>query len=376
MVSPFLHPRTLKIIGKWGGDNVKRHLLSTHAALSELINSVAVTKDFETRYLAAPNEMPVDDDEGEADKAQTEPLGLHAKVIAIKTAAKCVIWMGSANATEAAWSGRNFEVVAEIHSSPKELDALETLFDRSLPFVHDGPAPKQDEITTSLDAARLQVSQDWCVTQTWSDGCLSLRRRASFHPVDLTMSIRVGLLDGVPQLWPVDQDEIHFQPCELEQCSELLRIQLHLSGKSCEWLQVAPFPEGLPAKRDEAVMFRYLSSHGFMAWLRAILTGADGLGGGAAWDEKPQTKRRMRGQDSTFRNSSGMLPSLEDVLKAWAAEPDGTASALHHANSVLERYAQQLNEIDALEDMDREALVAFRIWWEKVIGPILQRSKL
>lgn len=373
VISPFLHPQILTKLSTWGGENAKRHLLSTCDALSRLKKPETVLRAFDTSYLASPRELAAADDEGESDRAPTDPLGLHAKLIAIGTSTGCVMWMGSANATEAAWKGRNFEVVAEVHAARKELEALKTIFDRSLSYHLDGTVPAADPIAQSLDEARSQVTRDWCVTQSWSDGCLNLRRRRPFHPAATKMIVHAGLLEGTLQPWLAEEDEIHIKPCELEQCSELLRIRLSLDGQSCEWIQAATFPDGLPNRRDEVVLFRYLSSQGFMTWLRAILAGAGEPASGSAWDEKPQTKLRPRGSD--FRSCSAMLPALEDILKAWAAAPDARTGALHQANAVLERYAEQLNEMDPAEDDSREVLAAFRIWWGKVIAPLLQSAK-
>ena len=133
VVSPFLDGKIIKAISSWGDTPTKRSLLSTQIALAKLSKQIskplagfgdnlfvldAPTPEIvEPTIVATASENPTPEDEDEQ-----VPVGLHAKIFAIRKAQRARLWVGSANATNRAWSGSNVEVIAEIAAQARVLD--------------------------------------------------------------------------------------------------------------------------------------------------------------------------------------------------------------------------------------------------------------
>ena len=142
VVSPFLDGKIIKAISSWGNARTKRSLLSTQIALAKLSKQVskplggfgdnlfvldAPMPEFVEPAMAAAtveNAAPEDEDE-------QIPVGLHAKIFAVRKAKRIQLWVGSANATNRAWSGSNVEVIAEIAAPARVLDGLYGLLQKA-----------------------------------------------------------------------------------------------------------------------------------------------------------------------------------------------------------------------------------------------------
>ena len=72
-----------------------------------------------------------------AEPADSEeaPAGLHAKLLFAAKGARRQLWIGSANATNRGWEGRNFEVAAALSISRDSADAIESFVAACESFV-------------------------------------------------------------------------------------------------------------------------------------------------------------------------------------------------------------------------------------------------
>src|SRR5690606_38747005 len=99
------------------------------------------------------------DDEGEE-----VGRGLHAKLLYMRSGKERRLWLGSANATMRAWTGRNAEVVAELLISEQVEKGLKALLGAARliepPETEHAPdaAELEDE---ALERARAQVAARW-----------------------------------------------------------------------------------------------------------------------------------------------------------------------------------------------------------------------
>ncbi|MFW5637583.1 MAG: hypothetical protein ACOC3A_13065, partial [Thermodesulfobacteriota bacterium] len=116
--SPFLNKTTVVQLGRWGGPNIHRYLLSTWPALAQITRRDAKSpKGFQTLLvMETPDtaEPPSEADDLSSEDETIEPPGLHAKLIYAQQNHGGVLWMGSANITERGWKGANAEIVVRV----------------------------------------------------------------------------------------------------------------------------------------------------------------------------------------------------------------------------------------------------------------------
>jgi hypothetical protein len=87
--------------------------------------------------------------------------GLHAKLLLVERSSRTRWWVGSANFTDAAWSGRNVELMVELEGHPRHVgidrllgDGFEGLLRRFVPV--DGAAGDSDEREARREVDRLR----------------------------------------------------------------------------------------------------------------------------------------------------------------------------------------------------------------------------
>ena len=125
IISPFLDAKTVRAAYDWGAAETRRTLVSTAMELQRLLHEDGkVFMEFDDLRIQPLPDLPVEgavtrDEEGNAavEVAESEdvpPAGLHAKLFFAAKGKRRQLWLGSANATERGWQGRNFEVVAEL----------------------------------------------------------------------------------------------------------------------------------------------------------------------------------------------------------------------------------------------------------------------
>ncbi|WP_157595762.1 phospholipase D family protein [Plesiocystis pacifica] len=333
VVSPFLAGGLVRRLGGWGDASTHRVLLST---LPELSTITAQAQEplrgyAELLHLDAPELEPTDiklvADESEAD-AQSEDddedlglRGLHAKLILAEHAAGTALWMGSANASNRAWSGQNSEVVAELgigDELAKELeqwiaDHAVTVSLADIP-PHEPPAPEE----AALEDARHEVASTWAVTQTLGeDGPLL---HGAPHPSnEATIELEVGLLTGPRIPWPRGLDPLQLPSIDPAFTTELVVVRLRLGSYETQWIQRAPLPDPPGKERDRLAIARFLDARTLLAWLRALLNEQELDGQDDDWQDE---RRTASTHDVTDASPIWWAPTLEDVLRAWSRDPE------------------------------------------------------
>src|SRR5262249_10228082 len=146
--------------------------------------------------------------------------GLHAKLLFIRSGQTRRLWLGSANATMRAWTGRNAEGTADLLITESVEKGLKALLDSArlvaAPSVEPSPnaAELEDE---ALERARAQVAARWAARLSINDETARLTHHSDLHPGgphadEPDMVLEVGALHGELVVWPAGQTVIDLGP--------------------------------------------------------------------------------------------------------------------------------------------------------------------
>ncbi|MBY6204143.1 phospholipase D family protein [Halomonas denitrificans] len=317
-IAPFVNRTGLDALSETSSGH--RTLISRREALDDLPDGALVPWN----EVFVLSEAALD----EGEDGQTQSSDLHAKLFALEHGRRVTWYLGSANFTAAAFTGRNVEVIASM-TGPRDERARTKGFGIA-PFKEAGflrlcePYERVDAVPTdetvkkarerleraraALAAAELQVR---CTTdgERWS----------------LTLAGEATLPEGVEvHAWPVSMKEDQAQAFSSDRTWSLpmswltafmafrLRVDADLDDvRFVLKLQTRGMPEGRVAQ-----VLRHLidTPERFLQFLRALLGGLEGLVG---WAE-------AEGGDRWEGNWAGGLdaePLLEDLVRAAARDP-------------------------------------------------------
>ena len=182
-VSPFIDKNFLARLAPQATKPMRRVLLTTMREIERIGPSLAA---FDVLLALDAPDYPIGDPEPDPQSAASVPdsavaedeeeevgRGLHAKLLFMRSGQKRRLWLGSANATMRAWTGRNAEVTAELLvTEPVEKGLRAFLGSARLvdaPSIEHSPdAAAQEE--EALERARAQVAARWAVQLTISEG--------------------------------------------------------------------------------------------------------------------------------------------------------------------------------------------------------------
>jgi hypothetical protein len=336
VVSPFIDKNFLALQAPPGAKGSHRVLLTTMREIERIGPSLPAFD--ELLALDAPD-YPVGDLEPQAQSAMSEVengqaneeeeevyRGLHAKLLFMRSGRKRRLWLGSANATMRAWTGRNAEVMAEMRISEAVEKGLKALLGSArvvdVPSVQYSPEASVLE-EEALEQARAQVAARWAAQLSMEDESARLTHCSDLHPGgphpdDSSIVLEVGALHGERLLeWPVQQVVIELGPVAPAERSEFVRLRVSRGDKGLSWLQRAPANPPFGEDRDRAAFVRFLGARGFLLWLGELLAD-DGRDGEGDWNDE------LEGGVGRPANPllDSALPTLEEILAAWARDPD------------------------------------------------------
>jgi hypothetical protein len=378
VVSPFLDAKTVRAVAGWGNAKTSRTLVSTALALQRLREqNEAIFSGY-----GPPLVLPLPDLPGEgaelldeavpviAETAESEevpPAGLHAKLLFAASRSRRQLWLGSANATDRGWGGRNFEAVAELIIAREAADALEDFIALCEPFTPNALSPAVDEDEEVLEDVRKLLCGHWSLRQRTGEDEPEVVASSAPPLQDPTIQLQVAALGGVWHIWPRDKDSILLSGVRGRQRSDFLQVRLSRGDKMCAWLHVAPCEPPPDEDRDRALIAEYLDPHTFLVWLRSVLTDRPAIAAGGDWDADPTTPGGGDGSDRSVP-AVDLIPTLEEILRAWARDSSAFASADEKVRSYLHEIERNARENGATADV--EMLEGFRRTWETLTAEL------
>lgn len=304
-----------------------------------------------------------------SDEEEEEEVGrgLHAKLLFIRSGRKRTLWLGSANATMRAWTGRNAEVTAELLVSEPVERGLKALLGSarlveapSMEYSPDAAALEEE----ALERARTQVAARWAAVLSVDDEGLHLTHRSDLypggpHPDESDIVVEVGALHGEPIAWPAQQVVVHLGPVVPAERSEFVRLRVSRGDKGLSWLQRAPAEPPFGEDRDRAAFVRFLGARGFLLWVAGLLADDERQGEGD-WTKDDLQARVGLGPNPTLDSS---LPTLEEMLAAWARDPDKFREIERRVSQYLPAV---LDQADREEPQTAAMLKRFDVLWGKL----------
>ena len=368
-VSPFVNSKIAKKLSNWGRRSTNRQLLTTPATLAALADQKrrSPLERFTSLHRLDVSPGADDADTDHQDETGDDQMvevhrGLHAKLLWARSSAGDELWLGSANLTERAWDGRNTEAMVHARVVP---DVGQGLIDGlvnglSTEVRHDELAttsPGVDPAEKALDRLRNRIAALWDARLNRDDASGTVRCETELAPLHdhdaASLSTRLlGQTDWVQ--WKPRATAVEFAATDLHRQTELVELELRstkVPDLTASWVARAVMDPPFDIDRDRAVLARLMGPRPFLAWLRTLLDGAPGAGGGNPWPERPpgaspKTANRQLRVSGT--------PTLESVLRAWMRNP----AAVHQVDRALETWGREIREAlpeDADVD-DREAL--------------------
>lgn len=335
IVSPFLSPDFLRMAGSWGPAGA-RTLVSSMPALVDMANrSGAPLAPFSRMFAyAAPDEI-IEEKAPEAlkastpddDEAEPQPLALHAKLVAFHQGDTTTIRVGSANATDRAWAGRNSEVMIELEASDAFNPGLAFLIGKATPVKIDELAQTKPANTSEADAleeSRKTLTASWDPILRRDGDRFVLDARTAPQLAYASHCLSAGHANGDLLAWPEGGIRLDLGMIPLSIQSAFIQVRLSSAEDSLRWMQLVTVDPPLDEKRDLAALASHMGLRAFHDWMRAMLGGETVPIGDVAWDEDI-------GGSAKEREALGYTRlTLEDILTAWARDEKAFARVDKH----------------------------------------------
>ena len=335
VVSPFIDKNFLALQKSKEAKPARRVLLTTRREIERIGPSLAAFDDL--LALDAPdypvgdpepvsNSAALEADVGPADDEEEVGRGLHAKLLFMRSGRKRTLWLGSANATMRAWTGRNVEVTAELTVSESVEKGLTALLGSARLVDAPNMEHSLDAVALeeeALERARAQVATRWAAVLGTDDEGMRLTHRSDTHPGgphpdEPDIVLEVGTLHGQLLVWPAQQALLHLGQVVPAERSEFVRVRISRGDKGLSWLQRAPADPPFGEDRDRAAFVHFLGAKGFLLWLAGLLADGDRQGEGDWTIDEPQKREGL----GTSPVPDSSLPTLEEMLSAWARDPE------------------------------------------------------
>ena len=372
VVSPFLDAATIRAASEWGCAKTRRTLVSTTMELQRLLHEDdKAFVGFDDLRIQPFPDLPIEcadtREEGTqtvvevAESEEVPPAGLHAKILFAAKGTRRQLWLGSANATERGWQGRNFEVVAELSISRDAADGIEAFVATCEKFRSNTTAPVTDQDEEALECARKLLSGQWSLRQRIGEDEIEIKAAAPPPLADPTIELHLATLGGPWHSWPHHVDRILLPAVRHWQRSDFVQIRVLRGERACAWLQIAPCDPPPDDVRDHALISQYLDPRTFLFWLRSMLADAPPNNSGGDWDTEPP-----KTAPSTYRKSSGAdlesMLTIEEILRSWARDPSAFVTADKKVTTYLKELERRADESASPSDI--ELLKRFRQTWE------------
>jgi hypothetical protein len=367
LISPFMDRETVREISTWGTVETKRTLLSIPSTLDE----IAATGDwptiqarfgevfsFDAPILSAEGLDPLEDrpdEESEpVDGEEPPPSGLHAKLIYCAKGKRRRLWLGSANATDRAWGGRNYEVVVETEIPRESAEVFRHFLRSGRNYQPPTTSGAKDKVAEKLEKYRNRLCGNWHPTQRADDACVEVVASGLGALLDPSIKLEIASLGGGWTPWPIDGDKVTLGEIPLAKRSQFIQVRIVSDDRMCVWIQLAPFDPPLDEARNRAAIAQYLTPQVFLLWLRSLLDPNASSAQGADWDSSDEKDLSGNPQETGKKNATAdEMITIEDILRAWARDPRSLDEADRKMTLYLEQIEQYARESGKSEEADR-----------------------
>lgn len=374
IVSPFVDKEFLNYQFTKVSMQTRRILLTTVGEIERVGPSLStldqlLALDAPDYPIADPESAVISDSSDTNDEEEEIGRGLHAKLLFMHAGRKRILWLGSANATMRAWTGRNAEVTAELCVTEAIQKGLKALID-SARFVAVPENEYQPDAAMAedkaIERARAQVAARWAATLSIDGEMASLVHASDLyaqgpHPDEPDFLLEIGALHGGLAIWPPGQNILQLGLMPAAERSEFVRVRVSRRGRGLSWLQRAPADPPFGKERDRAAFVRFLGARGFLLWLAGLLADDDRDQTDDWKVEKPQ--ERTGGGANPLTDAG--LPTLEEMLAAWSRDREKFREIGRRVSEYLPAVRQQ-----ALHEDSRtvELLQRFEDLWGKLLA--------
>lgn len=323
-IAPFVSAKTLNAVACIASH--ESLLVSRSEELAKLKEDLTETWNGGIRVLQSSAEGEPEDG------SHIRPSGLHAKAMVFEQGHQATWFIGSANLTDAAFSGRNVEVMASMTGSKGRADSAKGVgIDQ---FLNAGflnlcedyqPQEHTPESDEALEVAE-RLKQAQCALL---DANLEAVCSTSEQGWQLAVKGRAEVPDGVRvNLWPLSVEEHQAKTfCEnvswalpIPRLTAFFAFSLKVEGFKEELRFVLKLPAtGMPESRLHHVLRTLIDSpERFLQLLRALLGGLE---------EMSYLIGDKTGDAWQFSGTQGLRgePLLEDILRAASRDPQRLA---------------------------------------------------
>ena len=311
-VAPFVNRTALDTITGMGAG--ERMLVSRQEELDKLSDDSLA--EWNRKCVLSDDTL----DEPE-DAVSARPSGLHAKIIAVESGWNVTWYVGSANLTAAAFTGKNVEIMAAVTARKGRYGIerfLESGFDKLCATYqrHEPEAEEGNEALKHLEKARDDLlDADLKVICTSVNDGWTWRLEGS--ALDLPDDTEVAV-------WPISVAEEHARPLELpltwtlpiQQLTGLVAFHLHIADREVDDIRFTlRLPaKGMPADRMHHILRILIDNpERFLRFLRALLGGLEGMVGWARGEGDGSSVWGVGLHEETL---------LEDLVRVASREPE------------------------------------------------------
>lgn len=375
-VSPFLDGPTVKAIGNWGGPRTRRTLISTPAELakwaSHYSKPLAGFKDNIFIFEAPAPEvvepsLTASSEATDDDELEELPIGLHAKIFAARKGRMLRLWVGSANATSRAWTGRNVEIIAEIAAPPHVQEGLNALLYHARPISIEELArlrvPEEDTAAERLEMARKRFVASWNGRLIRSGNDFVISCPEPPHPSDPAIAVEAGLASASFIPWRRGETSLALGTFPMSFHTQLIQFRLSTGELSCTWLQCVEVLPPFEPERDHHAIARHLGMSAFLAWIAALLGGDQGIGeAGEPWD-------KATSPPSGGNNFDASVLTIDAMLTCWARDRANFRRVSERIDTYL---GPIIAQAETLPPEEIDSLRSFQSVWATVSGELLK----
>lgn len=374
MISPFLSDEALKPLVERGKNNILISRPESLDALNEetyrsLKNSDTSIYIMDNAAEKPETEFETWEQEEEVETVEDDLSGLHAKLYILEEGWEARMWTGSANATNAAFSGANMEFLVELQGKrskvgidtflgdDEEQDAFSSMLS---PYRRSDHLEELDlvgqQLEKVLNEGRTAVTKAELFLETYptGDNTWSLRLNAA-------QELLLGGVTGVCCPVTLNKNVQSLEPlltCEAVIFPDISTVSLTsfivfkltaYSGDRNAGLNfVLNLPiHGLPDYRDKAILQNIISSkERFFQYLFLLLAGGNDDTSSAAMINY------LVGSKGDHTRFSGDIPLLEELVRACSRAPER-----------IDRIAQLVNDLKDTDGGSRQVPPEFEKIW-------------